>query len=248
MKSRNKSVRRPVAVVTGAGIRIGKAIALALHREGYSVVVHFNRSRKGAIDVVKTITAGGGSAMLVRADIRKATGARAIVAAALRRFGSVDLLVNNAAVFRESSVFSTTERSWDDALDTNLKGMFFCAQAAARIMVRNGGGSIINIASVGALQAWSGYLPYSVSKAGVVMLTRCLARGLAPTIRVNAIAPGTIIIPREETGIRHIPRRRIPLRRYGSPEDITELVVFLALRAPYVTGQLFTADGGRSIN
>ncbi|HLF13326.1 MAG TPA: SDR family oxidoreductase [Bacteroidota bacterium] len=247
MKSRNSSPPRPVAVVTGAGIRLGKAITLALHREGYAVVVHFNRSRKGALDVVKSIRADGGAAVQVRSDIRTVAGARTIISGAVRAFGRIDLLVNNAAVFRESSVFSTTEKSWDDAFDTNLKGMFFCSQAAARSMKGKGGGSIINIASVGGLQAWSGYLPYSVSKAGVVMLTKCLAKGLAPAIRVNAIAPGTILIRGEETGLRHIPKRRIPLRKYGSPKDITELVVFLARHAGYVTGQVFTADGGRSI-
>lgn len=248
MKSRNKPSRRPVAVVTGAGIRLGRAIALALHREGYAVVVHFNKSRAGALAVVKTIRSEGGEAIRVRADIRSAAGARAVIAAAFSAFGTIDLLVNNAAVFRESSVLGTTERSWDEALDTNLKGMFFCSQAAARVMKRKGGGSIVNIASLGGLQAWSGYLPYSVSKAGVVMLTRCLARGLAPSIRVNAVAPGTIIVRGEETGIRHIPKAKIPLRRYGSPNDITELVVFLATRANYVTGQIFTADGGRTLH
>ncbi len=248
MKSRNSAAVRPVAVVTGAGIRLGRAIALALHREGYAVVVHFNRSRKGALDVVKSITTDGGVAVHVQSDIRTVAGAKAIVSAAIRSFGRIDLLVNNAAVFRESSIFSTTGKSWDDALDTNLKGMFFCSQAAAKSMKEKGRGIIINIASVGGLQAWSGYLPYSVSKAGVVMLTKCLAKGLAPAIRVNAIAPGTIIIKGEETGIRHIPKRRIPLRKYGSPKDITDLVVFLAQQSGYVTGQVFTADGGRSIN
>ncbi len=241
-------MKRPVAVVTGAGIRLGRAIAIALHREGYSIVVHFNRSRKGALAVVRAITREGGSAVHVQSDIRKPAGAKAVIAQAIRTYGRVDLLVNNAAVFRESTVFTTTEKSWDDALDTNLKGMFFCSQAAARVMKRKGGGSIVNIASVGGLQAWSGYLPYSVSKAGVVMLTKCLARGLAPAIRVNAVAPGTIILAGEETGIRHLPKRRIPLRRYGSPNDITDLVVFLAGKGGYITGQVFTADGGRSIN
>jgi NAD(P)-dependent dehydrogenase (short-subunit alcohol dehydrogenase family) len=145
-------------------------------------------------------------------------------------------------------VLTATERLWDEALDTNLKGMFFCSQAAAKAMLKQGrGGSIVNIASVGGLQAWSGYLPYSVSKAGVIMLTRLLARGLAPSIRVNAIAPGTILLEHEPRGVSRIPMRRIPLRRYGKAGDITELVVFLATRAGYVTGQVFAADGGRSI-
>jgi NAD(P)-dependent dehydrogenase (short-subunit alcohol dehydrogenase family) len=221
---------------------------MALHREGYALVVHFNRSRAGAGEVVRAIRADGGAAVAVGADIRTAAGARSVIAAATKAFGRIDLLVNNAAVFRPATALTATEKVWDEALDTNLKGMFFCSQAAAKAMLRKGrGGAIINIASVGGLQAWSGYLPYSVSKAGVVMLTRCLARGLAPSIRVNAIAPGTIMLENEPRGTVHIPTRRIPLKRYGAPEDITDLVVFLARRAGYVTGQVFAADGGRTI-
>lgn len=248
MKSNDKRPRRPVAVVTGAGVRLGRAIALALHREGYALVIHFNRSRSGAAAVVRALRADGGEAVAVRADIRKAAGARSVISAAAKSYGRIDLLVNNAAVFRAATVFSATEKIWDEALDTNLKGMFFCSQAAAKLMLRKGrGGAIINIASIGGLQAWSGYLPYSVSKAGVVMLTRCLARGLAPSIRVNAVAPGTIILENERRTATHIPLRRIPLRRHGAPEDITDLVVYLAKRAGYVTGQVFAVDGGRSI-
>jgi NAD(P)-dependent dehydrogenase (short-subunit alcohol dehydrogenase family) len=249
MKSSADRRRQPVAVVTGAGVRLGRAIATALHREGFAVVVHFNSSRAGADAVVRAIRADGGAAVAVRADIRTVKGARSVIAAAATGFGRIDLLVNNAAVFRAATVHTATEKLWDEALDTNLKGMFFCSQAAAKVMLRKGrGGSIINIASIGGLQAWSGYLPYSVSKAGVVMLTRCLARGLAPSIRVNAVAPGTIILENERRNAARIPLRRIPMRRYGAPEDITDLVIFLAKRAGYVTGQVFAADGGRSIS
>jgi NAD(P)-dependent dehydrogenase (short-subunit alcohol dehydrogenase family) len=249
MKSmKSKDNPKPVAVVTGAGVRLGKAIAMALHREGYALVVHFNRSRAGAAGLVRAVRTEGGSAVQVRADIRTAAGARSVIDEAVRSFGRVDLLVNNAAVFRAATVLTATERIWDEALDTNLKGMFFCSQAAAKVMLKRGrGGSIVNIASVGGLQAWSGYLPYSVSKAGVVMLTRLLARGLAPSIRVNAVAPGTIILEHEPRDVTHIPLSRIPLRRYGKPKDITDLVIFLARRAGYVTGQVFAADGGRTI-
>ena len=248
MPSKRSGRNTPVALVTGAGVRLGRAIAVALSREGYRVAVHFRSSRSGADLVVKEIRASGGTATAFRADIRTAAGARSVVTAAVRRFGRIDVLVNSAGVFRAATALTATERIWDEALDTNLKGMFFCSQAAARVMLRSRrGGSIINIASVGGLQAWSGYLPYSVSKAGVVMLTRLLARGLAPSIRVNAVAPGTIILENEPRGRRHIPLRRIPLRRYGGARDITSLVVFLATQAGYITGQVFAADGGRSI-
>jgi NAD(P)-dependent dehydrogenase (short-subunit alcohol dehydrogenase family) len=248
MKSGRKPAEPPVAVVTGAGVRLGRSVALALHREGYALVIHFNRSRSAALSVVRAIRADGGAAVAVRADIRTARGARSVIAAAAKTYGRIDLLINNSAVFRAATVLGATEKLWDEALDTNLKGMFFCSQAAAKLMLRKGrGGAIVNIASVGGLQAWSGYLPYSVSKAGVVMLTRCLARALAPSIRVNAVAPGTIILENERRSTTHIPLRRIPLRRYGAPEDITDLVVYLAKGAGYVTGQVFAVDGGRSI-
>lgn len=239
--------RKRVAVVTGAGVRLGKAIALALHREGYIVVVHYNASSTGAARVVATINKEGGVATAFRADIRKPLHVNRLFAAVQRKYGGMDLLVNNAAVFRESSVHSTTEHTWDEALDTNLKGTFFCAQAASRAMKGRKGGVIINIASLGGLQAWSQHLPYSVSKAGVVMLTKILAKSLAPDITVNAIAPGTILIPGEETGLKHLPKRLIPLRRYGTPTDITDMVIYLATRSKNITGQIFAVDGGRSI-
>ncbi len=248
-KTRNRPVRnrKKVAIVTGAGIRLGKAIALALHGAGYAIVVHYNGSRAGALRVVGTIRSDGGEATAIRCDLRKPAGIKRMFATIRTRYGRVDLLVNNAAVFRGATVATTTERIWDDALDTNLKGPFFCAQAAARLMKGGEGGMIINIASLGGLQAWSQHLPYSVSKAGVVMLTRILAKALAPGVRVNAIAPGTVLMPGEETGLVHVPTRSIPLRRYGSAADITGLVLYLATKSKYITGQVIPVDGGRSV-
>jgi len=236
-----------VAIVTGAGVRLGKAIALALHGAGYGIVVHYNGSRTGALRVVRAIRSNGGDAIAVRCDLRKPAGIKRMFAVIKTRYGRVDLLVNNAAVFRGATVATTTERIWDDALDTNLKGPFFCAQAAARLMKGPEGGMIINIASLGGLQAWSKHLPYSVSKAGIIHLTTILAKDLAPGVRVNAIAPGTILLPGEETGLSHVPKRSIPLGRYGTSADISGLVVYLATRSRYITGQVIPVDGGRSI-
>jgi len=233
--------------VTGAGVRLGKAIALALHGEGYAVVAHYHSSRKGAAGLVRSIREGGGEAIALRADIRKPAEVSRLFATVKLKYGRLDLLVNNAAVFRAATVRSTTERTWDEAVDTNLKGPFFCAREASRLMNGPEGGKIINIASLGGLQAWTQHLPYSVSKAGVIHLTRILARALAPKICVNAIAPGTILIPGEETGLAHVPKRSIPLRSYGTTKDITDLVIYLAAQARYVTGQVIPVDGGRSI-
>jgi NAD(P)-dependent dehydrogenase (short-subunit alcohol dehydrogenase family) len=190
----------------------------------------------------------GGEAHAIRADVSKKKDALLLVRRTVELFGRVDLLVNNSALFIESPLSRTTEEIWDKTLGVNLKGAFLCSQAASAEMLKRKSGRIINIASLGGIQAWAQHIPYSVSKAGVIMLTRCLAKALAPAIQVNAIAPGTIIIPREEDPNQaHVPVSTIPLKRYGKPSDITDLVLFLARTASYVTGQVFTVDGGRSI-
>ena len=238
----------PVALVTGAGRRLGRQIALALGQNGFNVVVNFNSSRKEAQSVVNSIRGYGRSAIAVKADVSKRNQVMAMMKKVISSFGRIDLLVNNAAIFIDGDLKTTSERSWDKTLDINLKGPFLCAQAAAQHMLKQKGGRIINIASLGGIQAWKHHLPYSVSKAGVIMLTRIMAKDLAPTIMVNAIAPGTVIIEGEEdVSIKHIPIKNIPLQRYGNPDDITNVVIFLATKASYITGQIITVDGGRGI-
>ena len=172
--------------------------------------------------------------------------ARALVTTAARRLGRPDILVNNAALFFRTPVESTTPAQFDELIAVNLRAPFFCSQAAARIMGRRGG-RIVNIADVGAVRAWPGYVPYGISKAGVVMLTRGLAAALAPRIQVNAVAPGVVLLPAgfpRETGRRLA--RRIPMGRYGSPADVAQAVRFFATCSPYVTGQVLFVDGGMS--
>jgi NAD(P)-dependent dehydrogenase (short-subunit alcohol dehydrogenase family) len=239
---------RPVAIVTGAGKRVGRQIALALARESYNVIVNYNESAAGASETVARVRKEGGEAHALRADISNIRDVRRLVRRTIELFGKVDLLVNNSAVFLESPLESTTEKLWDRTLDINLKGTFLCSQAVAREMLKRKRGKIINIASLGGIQAWSRHLPYSVSKAGVIMLTRCLAKALAPYVQVNAIAPGTILLGKEEDPHQeHVPVSTIPLKRYGEPPDVTDLVLFLALKADYMTGQVLVVDGGRSI-
>ncbi len=251
MKARSAGERNkdlPVAIVTGGGKRLGRYIALALARNSYRLVVNYHGSRAGAEETVSRIRKGGGECRAIRADISKAADARSLVRKAIDTFGRVDLLVNNSAVFIESPLLTTTEKTWNTTIDINLKGTFLCSQAVSPHMLKRRFGKIINIASLGGLQAWTKHLPYSVSKAGVIMLTRILAKELAPHIQVNAIAPGTIIMEGDEgQGRRHVPVSSIPLKRYGKPSDITDLVVFLATTASYMTGQILVADGGRSI-
>ncbi len=246
MKKKGNS--NPVALVTGAGRRLGRQIALALANNGFDVVVNYSHSRKEALSVVKNIQTLGQRSIAIQADISKRTRVNAMVTKVIASFGRIDVLVNNAAVFATGSLESTTEELWDKSLDINLKGAFLCAQAVSKYMIKQKEGRIINIASIGGIQAWKEHLPYNVSKAGVIMLTRVLAKNLAPHITVNAIAPGTIIMEGEEDAtISHVSTKIVPLGRYGNPDDITSTVLFLVKHASYITGQVIAVDGGRTI-
>jgi len=238
----------PVALVTGSGRRLGKQIALALARSGFDVVVNYHRSKEQAERTVTEVQQLGVRCIAVQADVSQVSDVREMVRTALDTFGQIDVLVNNAGVFLTVKFDEITEEIWDRILDVNLKGEFLCSQAVAEVMLKRGKGRIINMASLGGLRAWTTHIPYCVSKAGVIMLTKCLAKALAPHITVNAIAPGTIIIAGDESGeIEHIAVEKIPLQRYGTASDVADVVVYLATAAEYITGQVFVVDGGRSI-
>jgi len=234
-----------VALVTGAARRIGHAVALRLAREGAEVVVHYRGSQTAAGETVSAIRALGRRAEAVSADLRDLAGIRRLFAEAARRFPRLDILVNNAAVFFPATIDTATEEQWDTALDTNLKAYFFCAQAAAPAL-RQSRGVIVNFASLGGLMPWPGFIPYCVSKAGVIMLNRCLARALAPEVRVNAIATGTVTMPEDAPELEADFIRLAPLKRTGTPEEVANAVSFL-IHSPTVTGQLLVLDSGRSL-
>lgn len=237
-----------VALVTGAGRRIGREIALELARAGSRVVVNYHTSRAEALDVAGEVQALGSDSLAVRADVSKPAEVRAMFERVRKRFGRLDLLVNNAGMFFPARWDMLTERHWDRILGANLKGPFFCAQAAARLMMRQGRGQIINVSSLGGIRAWPEYMHYCSSKAGLIMLTKCLAKALAPHILVNSIAPGTILFPGEEHDAAMMKIiRGIPLEKGGRAADIAELVVFLATRNRFITGQVMVVDGGKSI-
>jgi len=199
-----------------------------------------------ADEVVTQITAMGRRAIAVQGDVAKRAEVLALFATVEREFGRLDILVNNAGMFFPAKFEELTEEQWDGILDANLKSQFLCSQAAAPLLRRSGNGRIINFASLGGLLAWPAYTHYCVSKAGVIMLTRCLARALAPEITVNAIAPGTISFPGDAPELAEDFIRRAPLGRTGAPQDIEDAVVFLALSS-FVTGQVLVVDGGRSL-
>ncbi len=242
-----KNADGKVALVTGSGRRLGKQSALALARDGWNIVVNYAHSAKEAAITLKEIKALGADAISVKADITNSKQVNGMFNQAFGHFGRLDLLVNNAAIFPPSRKFADIDdEMWDYVISTNLTGQFYCARAAARLMEEHGG-KIINFASLGGLQVWPDHVAYNVAKAGVVMLTKSLSKALAPKITVNAIAPGTIIIPGEEsTEIRHIDEQKIPLQRYGEAGDIISALLYLA-HADYVTGQILLVDGGRAV-
>jgi NAD(P)-dependent dehydrogenase (short-subunit alcohol dehydrogenase family) len=186
----------------------------------------------------------GGRTVFIAADVTRKADCQRLVRATVEKFGRLDILVNNAGIFFPSKFEDLTEEQWDRIMNTNLKSQFLCAQTAAPIMKRQGRGRIINLSSLGGLLAWPLYTHYCVSKAGSIMLTRCLARALGPEILVNGVAPGTIQFPGEAPDEEYI--RRVPLHRTGTGEDIADAVAYLA-SADFVTGQTMVVDGGRSL-
>jgi pteridine reductase len=240
------ALRGQVALVTGAGKRIGRAVALRLAREGADIVIHYNRSKSEADDAVAEIENAGRKSIALQADLRDVSQIERLFLQTSARFGRLDVLVNSAANFLPARLEDTTENTWDMVLDTNLKASFFCAQAAAP-MLKKSSGVIVNFADIGGILAWPGYIPHCASKAGVIMLTKCLAKALAPEVRVNAIAPGTITMSGDPSEWEADFIRRAPLHRAGTTEDVADAVSYL-VHAKFVTGQVLVLDGGRILS
>jgi 3-oxoacyl-[acyl-carrier protein] reductase/pteridine reductase len=230
------------AVITGGAKRIGRSIALAFAREGADVVVNYESSKAEADSVVAEIGAMGRRAFAVQGNVAHREDVQKLFRAVEAEFGRLDILVNNAGMFFSEKFEDLTEEQWDRIMDTNLKSQFLCCQTAAPLLRKSGRGRIINLSSLGGLLPWPAYTHYCVSKAGSIMLTKCLARALGPEITVNSIAPGTIQFEGEAPDEDYI--KRVPLHRTGTGEDIAEAAVYLAT-AEFVTGQVIAVDGGR---
>jgi pteridine reductase len=237
------------ALVTGAAKRIGRAVALGLARHGVNIVVHYRGSAADARRTIVEIKALGVDALAVRADQSNARQVRSAVARAIKHFGAIDVLVASAAVYQRTPFDTMTERDWDSHLDVNLKGTFLFALEVGRHMKRRRrAGKIILFADWAAWRPYRHYLPYLVSKAGIICLTKALAKELAPRVQVNAIAPGPVLLP---TDVSPHERRAIInatlVKRIGNPQDIVNSVLFLIEGGDFITGHTLVVDGGRLI-
>jgi len=235
-----------LALVTGAGHRVGRAIADGLAARGMHLAIHYNASDAPARETAAAISRRGGRAEIFFADLMRPGAPGTLVADVIARMGPIDVIVNSAAVMMRTPVDDVTEADWDAMFAVNLRAPFFIAQAGARAM-KERGGVIINVADLAAFETWPAYIPHGISKAGVVQMTRALARALAPAVRVNAVAPGAVLLPDDwdDTDGKRL-AESTPLRRLGAPTDVVQAIIFL-LEADFVTGETLIVDGGRHV-
>jgi pteridine reductase len=238
-----------VALVTGAGKRVGQAIALALAERGMALAIHYRNSRAGAEEAAARIIAQRGRAQIFGAELERVDEIERMVASVIEAFGRLDVLVNSASVFYRKPLEELTERDWDLNLDTNLKAPFFLSKFAGAEMRRQGAGKIINIGDWAGIRPYNNYLPYTVSKSGLIGLTRALAKALAPEVQVNCVALGPVMPP-DEYGSEEIERLRLATltKTMGSPRDVAQAVLFLCQGTDFATGATLMLDGGRLLN
>lgn len=250
MSSNSDEFHPGTALVTGAAARLGAAISEALHQRGCDVVLHCNANREAAEALARRLNRRRpDSAAVVQGDLSSLPDVEALAAAARAALGPINILVNNASRFYATPAGQTQAWQWDDLINSNLRGPWFLVQALLEDL-RAGHGAVINLLDVHAERPMPGHAVYSISKAGLAMLTRALASELGPTVRVNGVAPGAILWPEREPGEaeKQAILERIAMKRLGEPADIASAVSYLALDAPYITGQVLAVDGGRSLN
>jgi pteridine reductase len=238
-------------LVTGGAKRVGAAICRRLHAQGANLMLHHRASVAEARALQHELnTRRADSVALIQADLLNIASLPDMVKTTLNQFGSLDILINNASSFFATAIGDINEKAWDDLIGTNLKAPLFLSQAAAGEL-RKRHGCIVNIVDIHAEFPMKNYVVYTVAKGGLLALTRSLARELGPEVRVNAVAPGTILWPEDDSWGDELSRQRIvnqtALKRIGDPDDIAKTVDFLVTSAPYVTGQVIAVDGGRSI-
>ncbi len=227
--------------MTGGGRGLGRALVLAFGEAGADVALSYCESEAGAREVAEVLQGMGRRVFCAPADARVPGRMAAFVDEAASTLGGLDVLVNNAGLFRRAEIGELDEAELDEAFAVNVKAAVMTSRAAAPHMLRRGGGSIVNVASLGGLRPWKAYLPYCVSKAALLMATECLAVALAPQIRVNAVAPGILDPPGADQRLE----KKVPLSRFGNHEEAVGAVLYLATSAQYTTGDVLRVDGGR---
>jgi NAD(P)-dependent dehydrogenase (short-subunit alcohol dehydrogenase family) len=236
-----------VILITGAAVRVGRAVALHLAAQGAHISFSYYLDSEPWQQTKAEIEAYGVGALVRQTEMRAAGEIRDLVSATVERFGRVDVLINNASVWLKTPFLEIDEDEWDLALDVNLKGPFLAAQAVAPVMLESGQGIILNMTDLSAFQVWTGYAHHAASKAGLVALTKSLAVELAPTIRVNAIAPGTVMLPENYSAEKkQWAEENSLLKRVGRPQDVARMVAFL-IENEFTTGSVYFVDGGRTI-
>jgi len=236
-----------VAIVTGGAVRLGKALVLALAEQGVRVIVHYAHSAGPAQETVSTVERLGSEAVAVQADLSQFGAAQGVIRQAVDAFGQVDILVNSAAIFEPGRWDDTTEANWDRHFAINLKSPFFLSQAFGQQLDEGQRGHIVNIADWRAVRPGADHVAYTLTKAGLVAMTKSLALALAPQIQVNAIAPG-LILPPPDADESFVERKaaHIPVRRPGSPDEVARTLLFL-LRSDFVTGEMVFVTGGEHL-
>ncbi len=239
-------IQDSVVLITGAALRVGRAIALDLASRGAHIAFSYYAEGEPWQAAQAELRAAGARVFACRADVTRADQVKALVDGALAALGRIDVVVNNASVWLKSPFLDIAEADWDAAMDINAKGPFLVSQAAAPHM-REHGGLIVNIADLSAFQTWAGYAHHAASKAALVALTKVMALELAPAIRVNAIAPGTVLLPDGATDEkRRWAVEKSALKRIGSPDDVSRTIRYL-IEEDFATGGVYFVDGGRSL-
>lgn len=234
----------PVALVTGGAIRVGRALTLGLAEAGYEVCINYCSSESEALAASRAVSKLGRRAMVLPGDVSDLSDVTRMVEAVTEQFGRLDLLVNNASLFRTAPLLEIGEGEWDRVMAVNVKGPFLMVQATAELLTRSRG-RVVNLVDLSAFQPWVEHAHHSVSKAALLQLTRIMARALAPRVRVNAVAPGAVLLPEGyDEDRRERSRRQAALGTLGSPEDVVRTVLFLE-RSPFITGEVIVVDGGR---
>jgi len=242
------NLKNKVVLVTGGAVRVGRSISLELARAGAVIYCHYHQSTSQARSLKRAVEKDKGKIYLLQSDLSHISASEKLVNEIVMKAGRLDVLINNAALFFKTPLGTVSEEQWDRLFSLNLKAAFFCAQQAGQYMRRQGRGKIINIGDTCAENPWPGFIPYGLTKSGIIAMTRGLAKALAPQVQVNCVNPGPVLFPEHYSGAeKQSSVSRTLLKRAGRPEDIARAVRFLIEGSDYITGTVLTVDGGRSI-